>query len=137
MAHFPDALQCRVFLIGANALIVNGVAVAVDELDRLDPPAGRFALPDLSEATAAQGFNEAISGNRLRVRLAYPSHVAPRNWTCRCFGVVSGSAYSLRTEICSLRKMLNEGDAGARKRHCRMYRGSSILSLFREKNAQA
>jgi hypothetical protein len=33
--------------------------------------------------------------------------------------------------------MLNEGDAGARKQHCRMHRGSSILSLFRETIAQA
>src|SRR5262249_45219075 len=59
----------------AGAVHVQRVEVAVDELDRLEQAAGRFALPGLAEAAAAQGFDQAVAGDRLRVWLPNETHV--------------------------------------------------------------
>jgi len=39
------------------------------KLDGLEQSTGGFALPDLPEAAATEGLDEAIPGNRLSVRL--------------------------------------------------------------------
>ena len=69
-------MRCEgvLFLLGANAVHVEGIEVAVDELDGLVQAAGSFALPDFAEAAAAQRLDQAIAGNRLRVRLPQPTH---------------------------------------------------------------
>ena len=63
-------LRALQFLLGADAVDVERVEVAVDELDGLEQAAGRLALPDLAEAAAAERFDQAIAGNRLRIGFA-------------------------------------------------------------------
>src|SRR5690349_14675278 len=85
MAHFLDALERLVLLVGANTFIVHGIAIAVDEFDGFDPSAGGLALPNFTEAARAQGFNEAIPRDGFGVRLAYPRHVTLRRKSFRRF----------------------------------------------------
>jgi hypothetical protein len=74
MANFLDALQGVEFLLGADAVGVERIEVAEDELDGLGQSARRLAFPDFPESTAADRFDQAVSGNRFRVRLPQPAH---------------------------------------------------------------
>src|SRR5262249_43010956 len=61
VAQALDAVQRAFLLLGAGAVDVEGVEVAEDELDGLEEPAGRLTLPDLAEAAAAQGLDQAVA----------------------------------------------------------------------------
>ena len=63
------------FLLGAGAVDVERVEVAVDELDGLEEAAGGLALPDFAEAAAAERFDQAVAGDRLGVRLLRHDHL--------------------------------------------------------------
>jgi hypothetical protein len=69
VANLLDALQGTEFLLGAGALHVEGVEVAEDEFDGLEEAAGGLALPDLAEAAAAEGADEAVAGDGFGVGL--------------------------------------------------------------------
>ena len=60
-----DALNGLQLVVGGTVL--DAEAVALDEFDRLEQTARRFALPDLAEAAFAQGFEEPVAGDRFRV----------------------------------------------------------------------
>src|SRR5439155_21882470 len=64
-----DQLQGAEFLLGGGGVAVEAVEVAENELDGLGQAAGGLALPDLAEAAAAQRLQEAVTGDRLGVRL--------------------------------------------------------------------
>ena len=70
-----SALQ---FLLGADAFDVQGIEVAVDELDGLEQAAGCLALPDFAEAAAAQRLDQAVAGNRFGIDLSKNAHKPPR-----------------------------------------------------------
>src|SRR3954453_21795614 len=61
-------------MLPAGAVHGERVQVAVDELDRLEEPAGRRPLPDLAEAAVADRLDEAVAGDGLRVGLAIKTH---------------------------------------------------------------
>ena len=69
MADFLDPLQSLQFLLGVDGVDIEGLQVAVDKLDRLEQAARRLALPDFAETAAAQRFDQAVAGDRLRVWL--------------------------------------------------------------------
>ena len=75
VADFLDAVEGLQLLLGARPIGVQRVEVAVDELDGLEQAAGRLAFPGFAKAAAAEGLDEAIPGNRLRIGLAYETHV--------------------------------------------------------------
>src|SRR5262249_16482860 len=74
MTNFLDTRQCLEFLFGAGALDVQRVQVAVNEFDGLEQAAGRFTLPYLAEATAAQRLDEPITRQGLGIRFANKTH---------------------------------------------------------------
>src|SRR5206468_2917105 len=53
---------------------VEGVEVAVDELDRLENVTRSDALPDFAEAAGTEGADKAVAGDRFGVRFAQPVH---------------------------------------------------------------
>src|SRR6185437_11964218 len=59
-----DAAEGFQFLFGAMTVIAGSAEIAENELDRFEQTAGRFALPDIAEAAAADALNEPVSGNR-------------------------------------------------------------------------
>ena len=61
-------------LLGADSFHVQGIEVAVDELDGLEESARRLALPHFAEAAAAEGLDQAVTRNGLRVWLPHDSH---------------------------------------------------------------
>ncbi len=75
MADALDALDGFSFLGGETAA---GVGVAADELDGLVEAAGGLALPDLTEAAAAQRLQEPVAGERLGAWL--PDQAARRRY---------------------------------------------------------
>src|SRR5262245_29351737 len=48
----------------------EAVDIAVDQLDRFEDAAGRFALPHLAEPAAAERLQQAIARNRFRFGFA-------------------------------------------------------------------
>ena len=74
MADLLDALEGLQFLLGAGAVHVEGIEVAVDELDGLEQAARGLALPDFAEAAAAQRLDQAVAGNRLRIGFPQKTH---------------------------------------------------------------
>ena len=74
VADLLDALERLHLLLGAGAVAVERVQVAVDELDGLVDAAGRHALPHLAEPAGAEGLDQPVAGDRLGVRLAEPVH---------------------------------------------------------------
>src|SRR5262249_36750120 len=62
------------FLLGALGFPAGGIEFAVDELDRLEEPAGGLGLPDFAEAAAAEPFDQPITRNRLGVALDSDRH---------------------------------------------------------------
>src|SRR5205807_1356947 len=74
VADLLDAVEGVELLLGPDALDVEGVEVAVDELDGLEQAAGRLALPDLAEAAVANRFNEPVALQRLGIALPFESH---------------------------------------------------------------
>src|SRR5262249_50499004 len=74
MPHFLDALHGLVLLLGPVGVAVHGVQVAVNEFDRFENVARRQAFPDFPESPGAQGVDEAVTRNRLRIGFAYPTH---------------------------------------------------------------
>src|SRR5262249_12000704 len=75
--HLLDAIEGLVFLVGARTFIVKRLEAAIDELDRLEQSAWGFALPDFPEAPAAQWLDQAVTGNRFRIRLPRRAHESP------------------------------------------------------------
>ena len=60
-----DALEGAEFLKGElRAGRVHDPQVAVDDLDRLEQPAGRLGLPDFAVPAAAEPFQEPVAGDR-------------------------------------------------------------------------
>ena len=74
VADLLDALEGLQLLLGAGAVDVEGVEVAVDELDGLEDAAGGLALPDLAEAAGAERLDQAVAGDRFGVGLPDPTH---------------------------------------------------------------
>ena len=74
MADLLDALQGAEFLLGPDAVLVERVEVAVDELDGLVDAAGSFAFPDFAETARTQRFDQAVAGDRFGVLLPDPAH---------------------------------------------------------------
>src|SRR5262245_23240203 len=66
MANRLDTLDTAQFAFRTDAVVVEGMKVAVDKLDGLDETARRLALPDFAEPPATQPFQQPITGNRLR-----------------------------------------------------------------------
>src|SRR5579864_3826581 len=94
MAHLLDALHGLIFLLRAIGVAVHGIQVAVDELDGFEDVARRQALPHFAEAAGAQWFDETVTGNGFRIRLAYPAHGRPLSFGARmtgCAGFDSGN----------------------------------------------
>src|SRR5262249_12656434 len=67
VAQVLDALNGQQLIGGGTGAVVQGTAVAVDELDRLDQSARGLTLPDLAEAALAQRRDQAIARNGFSV----------------------------------------------------------------------
>src|SRR5207248_1177262 len=74
MADLLDTVEGLEFLLGADALVVQRVEVAEDEFNSLEEAAGGLAFPGLAEAAAAEGLDQAIAGDRLRVGFSDEAH---------------------------------------------------------------
>jgi hypothetical protein len=61
MANFLNAFQSFEFLLGLDGVAVEGVEIAVDELDRFVDPAWSNTFPHFAEATRSEGFDQAVS----------------------------------------------------------------------------
>ena len=78
MADGLDAVERLELLLAGAALVLGFVEVAENELDGLEQAAGGLRLPDLTEAAAAQAFEEPEPGMgsaRLSIRT-----VMNRSW---------------------------------------------------------
>src|SRR5437660_12665709 len=73
-----DATESFELLLG-TAAVLDGLQIAVDELDGLEEAAGRFRLPDLAKAAAAEPLNKPIARNRFSVTLDPHRHRHPRS----------------------------------------------------------
>ncbi len=70
-----DLMRCTVQLfLGTDTVIAQAVEVAIDEFDRLENSAGRFAFPNLPKAAGAERFNEAIAANGFGIQLFFEGH---------------------------------------------------------------
>src|SRR6266404_3382689 len=85
MTDFLDPLKGLQFLLGMDGIDVERFEIAVNELDCLEKPARRLALPDLAEAAAPQRFQQPIAGNGFCIKLAQATHRSyPRRAYSQC-----------------------------------------------------
>src|SRR5436309_11386226 len=93
MSNTLDELDGTQLFLGGGLAGVEGGEAAADELDGLEQPARRLALPDLTEAAAAERRKQPVAGERLRAGLLGVGRLAPR--VLRCFhDAHAGSTWS-------------------------------------------
>jgi len=96
--HFLDAFQGMEFLLGANPIDIEGIEIAVDELDRLEQAARCFAFPDFAKAAAAQGLDEAVARDRFCISLSDRTHDRAGFIWRRARRVVQGRRWGVSTQ---------------------------------------
>ncbi len=74
MANRLDMLDGPQLFLGPNAVVVQAVEVAINELDRLENAARRLALPDFAKTPRTQRFDQAITSYGFGIWLLFEGH---------------------------------------------------------------